>query len=136
LNEQIDQYISIDISTPERAIKNGRLPDKTWTQVDFKVPTGKDSSTIRAQYTKAALYQLNYMLSRLVNDEVLKTEYERTHLAHFDDLAPANPGPQGDSTAATGRSSQSSAEGDDGSSPEKDVTETTVDQRPLSAYSG
>jgi len=127
---------SVDISTPERAIKNGRLPDKTWTQVDFEVPTGKDSSTIRAQYTKAVLYQLNYMLSRLVDDEVLKTEYERTHLAHFDGLAPANPGAQGDPTAATGRSSQSSAEGDDGSPPEKGASEKIADQRSLSAYSG
>jgi hypothetical protein len=27
---------SIDISTPERAIKNGNHPDKTWNQIDFE----------------------------------------------------------------------------------------------------
>jgi hypothetical protein len=74
---------SIDISTAERAVKNGMIPDKTWQQKAFELPTGPDSTTVRAQYAKAILYQLNYMLSRLVEDDILEREYESTELAGF-----------------------------------------------------
>ena len=77
---------SIDISTAERAVKNGSIPDKTWQQVEFEIPTGPDSTTVRAQYAKAILYQLNYMIGRLVDDDILKQEYESTELGTFADL--------------------------------------------------
>lgn len=59
---------SIDVSTAENAIKNCKIPDRTWEQTGFKPPCGEDSSTIRAVYSKAILYQLNYMLSPLCDD--------------------------------------------------------------------
>jgi hypothetical protein len=59
---------SVDVSTAETAVKNGRFPDRTWEQSNIEPPFGDDSSTIRALYSKTILYQLNYMLSPLADD--------------------------------------------------------------------
>lgn len=63
---------SIDVSTPERAVANNKLPDKTWVQRHHPVPTGEDSSTVRGQYASAIAVQLAFMLTpHLCDDESL-----------------------------------------------------------------
>lgn len=64
---------SLDVSTPERAPANGKVPDKTWTQRKHQFPSGDDSTTVRSAYAAAIAVQLAYMLSDLCDDDVLET---------------------------------------------------------------
>lgn len=66
---------SIDVSTAERAIRNGQIPDKTLTQHTFQTPYGEKSTTVRAQFSKALLIMINYLLSDLVNERTLEEAY-------------------------------------------------------------
>jgi hypothetical protein len=126
---------SIDTSTPERAIKNGQLPDRTWKQVDFEVPRGTDSTTIRAQYSSAVLYQLNYMLSRLVDDEILDVEYERTNLDDFGAVDRDGASPDGNASDFPAHQSRTDGGHDDRSPSETPPLEPDG-QQSLSTYSG
>lgn len=54
---------SLDVSTPERAVVNGKLPDKTWTQQKVSLPGGTGSSYLNAQYAGAIATQLAFDLA-------------------------------------------------------------------------
>jgi len=79
---------SIDMSTAERAVRNGQLPDAALNQHDgFRTPYGEDSTTIRAQFASAVLTSVNYLLSEKVNEEKLDDTYhEETELPVIDDV--------------------------------------------------
>lgn len=74
-----DLIDSLDVSTPERAASNGRIPDKTWKQHKHPLPRGTDSTTIRGQYSGAIALQLAYMLGPYCTDSVLEEDGEQTH---------------------------------------------------------
>jgi hypothetical protein len=54
---------SFDISTPENAVRNNKLPDKSWTQQRVPLPSGTDSTTVRAGYAESIARMLAYELS-------------------------------------------------------------------------
>jgi len=60
---------SLDISTPETAVKNNGVPDRTWIQREFEVPKGTNSSMLRGNLSKYIHLQLNYMLTEFADDE-------------------------------------------------------------------
>lgn len=62
---------SIDVSTPEVASANGKVPDKTWKQHRHQFPKGTNSSTIRGAFSTAIALQLAYMLSPDCDDSIL-----------------------------------------------------------------
>lgn len=82
---------SIDLSTPENGIKSGSVPDRTWDQKSIESPTGEKSTTIRALYAKTILYQLNYMLSPLADDDQIPVDegdlYPDSKQATFETIA-------------------------------------------------
>jgi len=71
---------SLDISTAETTIAKGKFPTKvvdgTWERTDFYIPSGIDSSTVRARLSASLLYMLNYMLGTRVDDKELEEEYK------------------------------------------------------------
>lgn len=68
---------SLDVSTPERAVANNKLPDKTWTQRPHLLPAGTDSTTMRAQFSAATAVMLAYMLTPgLSIDESLEPGFD------------------------------------------------------------
>lgn len=69
---------SLDVSTAEMAISKNKIPDKTWKRSDFYIPEGVDSSSVRARFSAAILYMMNYMMGTRVDDDILKTEYEES----------------------------------------------------------
>lgn len=76
---------SIDCSTAETTIKNNVIPDKSWKQTPFFIPEGIDSTSVRARFSAAILYMLNYMLGTRVDDENLEQAYyEQTTLGEVD----------------------------------------------------
>lgn len=78
---------SLDVSTAETAIKNNKIPDKTWKQTRFYIPTGVSSGDVRARFASAILDMLNFCLSDLVDDEELEGEYqEQTVLGEVAEL--------------------------------------------------
>lgn len=78
---------SLDVSTPERAIRNGSIPDATMTQREFATPYGGDSTTVRAQFACASLTSINYLLSDKVNERKLDEVYhEETELGAIEDV--------------------------------------------------
>jgi hypothetical protein len=81
LRERPGLVDSIDISTPECAPANNKLPDKTWQQHRHPIPTGMDVTTVRAQYSAAIAVQLAFMLTpSLCDDDVFEettTEQEQ-----------------------------------------------------------
>ncbi len=80
LREQPRLLDSLDCSTAEMVIASGDIPtdivDGKWKRTDFYIPSGTDSSTVRARFSAGVLYMLNYMLGTRVDDEKLKVEYE------------------------------------------------------------
>ena len=54
---------SFDISTPENAVRNNKLPDKSWSQQRVPLPSGTDSTTVRAGYAESIARMLAYELS-------------------------------------------------------------------------
>lgn len=72
---------SLDVSTGETAIRNGKIPDATLTQREFATPYGEDSTTVRAQFAVSILTSVNYLMSNKVNEQQLeKTYQEETEL--------------------------------------------------------
>ena len=63
---------SLDVSTPERAPANDKIPDASWVQDRHFFPRGTKSSTIRAQASVLISVQLAHMLSPLCKDETFK----------------------------------------------------------------
>jgi hypothetical protein len=64
---------SLDVSTPERAPANDKIPDASWDQGGHFFPRGTKSSTIRAQASTLIAVQLAHMLSPLCTDETFET---------------------------------------------------------------
>lgn len=58
-----DLLDSLDVSTPERAVVNGKLPDKNWTQQKVSLPGGTGSSYLTAQFAGAIATQLAFDLA-------------------------------------------------------------------------
>jgi hypothetical protein len=78
---------SIDVSTPERANRNGSIPDATMQQREFATPYGEDSTTVRAQFASAILTSINYLLSEKVNERKLDEVYhEQTELGTIEEV--------------------------------------------------
>lgn len=71
LKDNPDVIDSLDMSTPETAPSNNKMPDRTWSQDRFLFPTGTDSTTIRAIASLLNVLTLNYMLSPLCDDSAI-----------------------------------------------------------------
>jgi hypothetical protein len=66
---------SLDISTPEMAIKNNQIPDALWKQFPLELPSGTYRRDLQAQYAEATLYMMNYLLGTLVDEDDLIERY-------------------------------------------------------------
>jgi hypothetical protein len=64
---------SFDISTPERAVANNKIPDKRWEQQRIPFPTGDDSTTVRAGFSEAIARMLEYELTPQCDDDMFDT---------------------------------------------------------------
>jgi len=62
---------SLDLSTPETAVRNNRLPDKHWHQHRSPLPSGTDSTTVRAGFAEAIARMLEYELTLECTDEAV-----------------------------------------------------------------
>jgi len=71
---------SIDISTAESAIQNGRIPGTTMEQYRTSIPCGEDVTTVRAQFTKGILIMINYLLSEKVSNKKTDGLYDGSEL--------------------------------------------------------
>lgn len=77
LREQPALVDSLDVSTPERAPPNDKVPDASWHQDRSVFPRGKEGSTVKmASATRVAL-QLTHMLSPLCKWEKTMAAVER-----------------------------------------------------------
>ncbi|HET7322750.1 MAG TPA: hypothetical protein VFJ06_00275 [Halococcus sp.] len=65
---------SFDISTPENAVVNNKIPNKRWDQSRVPLPTGEDSTTIRAGFSEAIARMLEYELSTQCDGEMFAGE--------------------------------------------------------------
>ena len=63
LRQRPDLVDSLDVSTPENAPANNKLPDKFGKQHKHLLPTGTDISTVRAGYAAAVVMQLAFLLT-------------------------------------------------------------------------
>lgn len=54
---------SLDISTPENAVANNKIPGKRWQQRRVPLPGGVDSTTVRAGFAEAVARMLAYELT-------------------------------------------------------------------------
>jgi hypothetical protein len=61
---------SLDISTPETAVGNNKVPDKRWRQQRVQFPTGTDSTTVRAGFAAAIARMLEYELTPECDDDM------------------------------------------------------------------
>lgn len=77
LRDRPDLVDSLDISTPEMAAKNQKMPDNTWTQQKVPMPRGKDVSTLKAMRALEIILMLNYMLSPLCRDDDFELAYQQ-----------------------------------------------------------
>lgn len=64
---------SFDISTPETAVCNNKIPTKRWQQQRVPLPTGDDSTTVRAGFSEAIARMLEYELTPGCDDEMFET---------------------------------------------------------------
>lgn len=81
---------SLDTSTAETAIAKNSIRDKMWTETPFYIPEGVDSTTVRARFSSAMLYMLNYMLGTRVDDSDLEAEYrDQTSLLEIAEMQDA-----------------------------------------------
>lgn len=63
---------SIDLSTPETAPANGKIPDATWHQHKHLFPPGTNSTTVRGMASTMIAIQLNFMLGPFFSSEALE----------------------------------------------------------------
>ena len=54
---------SFDISTPENAVRNNKMPDRSWSQQRNPLPSGTNSTTVRAGFSEAIARMLAYELT-------------------------------------------------------------------------
>lgn len=75
VKENPDQPLldSLDISTPETAVANNKIPTKHWHQQRVPLPTGTDSTTVRAGFSEAIARMLEYELTPQCDDEMFDT---------------------------------------------------------------
>lgn len=80
---------SLDVSTPERAPANGKLPDVSWTQHEIRVTEGTDSSTVRAAHSSGIALELARQLDpeRFDRDAHPGRDAGQTGLDAFEDEA-------------------------------------------------
>jgi sulfur carrier protein ThiS len=64
---------SLDISTPETAVANNKIPTKRWHQQRVQLPTGDESTTVRAGFAEAIARMLEYELTPECDDEMFDT---------------------------------------------------------------
>lgn len=64
---------SLDISTPETAVANNKIPTKRWHQQRIPLPTGDDSTTVRAGFAEAIARMLEYELTPECDDDMFET---------------------------------------------------------------
>jgi hypothetical protein len=76
---------SLDISTPETAVKNNGIPDRTWIQREFEIPTGVNSTMLRGQLSRYIHLQLSYMLSDLCDQSNFPGLGEQAAISEFGD---------------------------------------------------
>lgn len=81
LRENPHMLDSLDVSTPENAAKNNKIPDNTWTQHMVPFPSGTDITTLRAVRSIEIALRLNFALSPLCNDDEF-SELARTWKQH------------------------------------------------------
>jgi hypothetical protein len=78
---------SIDISTPEFAPMKCQMPDKTWIQQRFQIPSGDNRSVLQADLSRYLLRQFNYMLTDWFDDDdwepMTKKHRTQTNLDKF-----------------------------------------------------
>lgn len=63
---------SFDISTPETVVSKNELPNKRWENCRFLLPTGEDSTTVRAGFSESVARMLEYELTPGCNDEIFE----------------------------------------------------------------
>ena len=63
LRENADLVDSLDVSTPENAPANGKLPDVDWKQHKIRMTAGTDSSITRGQYAAGIAVELARQLT-------------------------------------------------------------------------
>lgn len=68
LRENPHMVDSLDVSTPENAARNNKIPDHEWHQHSVPFPSGSDVTTLRAMRALEIVLRLNHMLSPLCND--------------------------------------------------------------------
>ena len=59
---------SFDISTPEKAVRNNKIPSRSWTQQRNPLPSGTDSTTVRAGFAESITRMLAYELTSKCDD--------------------------------------------------------------------
>jgi hypothetical protein len=96
---------------------------------------GTESRQSASGLDPEVLHQLNYMLSRLVDDEILDVEYERTNLDDFGAVDRNGASPDGNASDFPAHQSRTDGGRDDRSSPETAPLEPDG-QQSLSTYSG
>ena len=69
LRENPHMVDSLDVSTPEHAARNNKIPDNEWHQHKVNFPRGTDVTTLRSIRALEIALQLNYMLGPLCNDD-------------------------------------------------------------------
>lgn len=85
LRENPHMVDSLDISTPESAPANNKIPDNEWHQHKVPFPSGTDVSTLRAIRTIEIALRLNFMLSDLCNDSEFAEVQREQEAAVADD---------------------------------------------------
>lgn len=68
LRDEPELVDSLDVSTPETAPANNKVPDNTWKQHMVPFPRGTDVTTLRGARSTTIALQLNHMLSDLCDD--------------------------------------------------------------------
>ncbi|WP_318571007.1 hypothetical protein [Salinigranum marinum] len=63
LRKNADLVDSLDVSTPENAPANGKLPDVDWKQHKIRMTAGTDSSITRGQYAAGIAVELSRQLT-------------------------------------------------------------------------
>lgn len=71
-NPQCPLLDSFDISTPETVISKNEIPNKRWENCRFLLPTGKDSTTVRAGFSESVARMLEYELTPGCDDEMFE----------------------------------------------------------------
>ena len=80
LRENPHMVDSLDVSTPEHASRNNKIPDNEWHQHKVNFPSGTDVTTLRSLRALEIAMMLNYMLSPLCNDSEFQEVRQRAEV--------------------------------------------------------